>query len=734
LPIPGYSVVAKKINRFVYWAPQIFGILILVAAFIILSSFVCASANVGNNSSFLTVKGNNLEISYDPQTYRFVFPLDVALEREITVKNIGESIVALDWFITVEGPEGVSFRGNAFPQGSAMYLYPDESKKVFAKIDWGDMMIGSRFAGAADYAFNLSIAVFPKDHKENSTSVYLTNTIGVISRNGGYQVEDPSRENYVQPNAWISGYVRNKASNDTLGNAEVRANQANGFVSRMMVDSNGFYKLPLFAYNRVARNAYSEVDLRIQARGYKVYNKALVPQPGDNLSMDIYLDKGEEYANYSLVARFDTGPLHLHRGDGSADGTFIALVPFHSVNVTEQQISDNAYVWFFNKNGTLLWKYKLGYQSSTVDVSDDGLYVATAVQSGILGSTDPSPANAILLDNKGNLLWKFYPPHEKIVPYEVLPRENKAPMETRISHDDKYYAVGCDDGSLYLLNLSTKGIIWQRFLDGGQIRFIQFDENDSRIYVSEGEGYLYAFNLDGSLAWKTYVDSWDIDMAISKNYIFSGGKVGHFVSLLDKKTGKVLWKYPIDMVPDRLIISPDESFFYLSIASGAPTMGAAFFDRDGNLTHILSSGNPATVTSDSKYLLVSSRQDVNTGNDVGVPLIKLIDVQGDVLWSEVMDGDLTANHPAHQGYSWISEDKKELVLSSFQYVYFFKGGIEATDTKDSFDASYTCGDGICNDAERDGSHYCERDCGNIIQKSGFWDKIGNWFANLFKIR
>lgn len=632
--------------------------------------------NAQKSPNYLTVQGNGFEVIYDAQTFKFAYPLDVGLEREVSIRNVSTDILAMEWFIAVKGPDNFSVRGNAFPQGAAMYLNPNESKKVFAKIDWGEIGIGQKLVNEPKYDFNVRFDVFPKDQKEKLISALTTNEISIISKSPGFQIENSSENNYVQPNAWVSGYIRDKLTNQIIQGVNVFA--SNQYFSRSVTDSTGYYKLPLFAYYRVARNAYFEVNVRVEEQNYGVYNKAIVPKPNENINLDIYLDKPiDEIANYSLVARYDTNLLHLHKGANSKDGTYFALVPFHSVGVTQDQISDNAYVWFFDKNGSLLWKYKIGTQSSTVDVSDDGNYVAAVIQTGILSSTDSTPASAILLDKKGNLLWKFFPDREKIVPYEQLSSfSNKNPMETRISHNNKYYAVGCDDGSLFLLDLNTGETVWKRYLDGGQIRYMEFDEDDLTVYASEGEGYLYAYNIDGTLKWKTYVHSFALDMAVSKNFIFIGGKVGHFVTLVDKKTGKVLWEYPVDMVPDRIIISPDESLFYASIANGGVTMGAAFFNRDGNLLYILPAGNPATMSSDSKYMVVVSRQDNGLGNDTGVPFIKLIDVLGNTLWSSVMKDDLTANHPAHKQYSWISDDKKQLIVAAFQYVYFFEGGIK----------------------------------------------------------
>jgi len=208
-------------------------------------------------------------------------------------------------------------------------------------------------------------------------------------------------------------------------------------------------------------------------------------------------------------------------------------------------------------------------------------------------------------------------------------------------------------------------------------------------------------------------------MDISEHYVFTGSKVGDFVTLINKSNGEVVWHYPIDIVPDRVLISPDESFFYISISSGAPTMGTAFFDKAGNVKFILHGGNSAIISNDGKYLVLSERLDKGLGNDVGVPIIKLINNEGQSLWSTVMNNDLTANHPAHQSYSWISEDKKEMIISNFQYVYFFEGGIEKMNNKET--------NQTIKDIQPNQDKFDE------MQNKTFWQKIIDWLTNLFKI-
>lgn len=646
-----------------------------------------------NNS---VMKTDDFEIIYEPQVYKFIYPFDIQLERYVTVKNLKNSQLVLNFFTEIEGPNGFKITANPFPQWQPIYLDPNESENIFIKAEWQELNLESILKNNAEYQYLMKVSVFPLYHEEKKISVTLSNKIFILSEK---TIKFPDDINRINPNFWVSGYVFDKDTNQPLQNVKIKG-WANNIESSVFTDKNGFYKLPFFAHKRITSNEFMELNITTEAPNFLAYNKTIIPKLNEDYKLDIYLEKSKTSADYILKKKYNTGPLHLHRGDGSKDNNYFALVPFHSVGVSEEDIKNNAYLWFFNKEGDLLWKYKLGYQDTTVDVSDDGEYIATAVQ-----SDNPY---AVLLNKKGESLWKFYPP------------ENKNPTEVQISHNNKYYAVGCGDGSLYLLDRATGKIIWSNFLEG-QIRNIKFEEDDSKMYVSEGHGYLYAISLDNNILWRTYVYSWTIDMDVSKNFIFTGAKVGRYVTLLDKKTGKVFWRYPVEMVPDRLLIAPDESFFYIAISSGYSR--SIFLDKEGKVLYTLPiAGNAAALSQDGQLMIVSTRSNAPSeaaNKDIGVPLVELINVKnGNSIWSVVMNDDLTQNHPAHSAYAWISDDMKEIVVANFQYVYFFEGKLEKPQTENQLATK------INNKEEY-------QDLKSENKK--FWQKFIDWLLNITKL-
>lgn len=267
------------------------------------------------------VKGDGFEIIYDSSIHQFIWPLDHALERYIAVRNVENTRLVLDFHIDIEGPEGFELKDvTQFPQWPPLYLDPDESENIYVKADWGEL-VENKLIGGAKYEYQAKVTIFPwgvdytrgDPYPENASTVILTNEVTVLTKFGDFQLMRPSDEDYVPPNAWVSGYVRDRATKEPLDNVEVKA--MGRYRSAGTTDASGFYKLPLFAYKRTARNAYMETTIRVRAPGYEEYNKAIVPEPDENLNLDIYLDKPIETANYALKARCHAGSLHLHRGE-----------------------------------------------------------------------------------------------------------------------------------------------------------------------------------------------------------------------------------------------------------------------------------------------------------------------------------------------------------------------------------------------------------------------------------
>ncbi len=112
-------------------------------------------------------------------------------------------------------------------------------------------------------------------------------------------------------------------------------------------------------------------------------------------------------------------------------------------------------------------------------------------------------------------------------------------------------------------------MLWRTFLKG-QVRRIDFDTNDARLFADSGDGWLRAFDLDGNKLWETWVDSWLPSIDISTHYILASSKAARQgLHLIDKATGTTIWSYQVETIASNLKIAPDESFAWYGAFSGA---------------------------------------------------------------------------------------------------------------------------------------------------------------------
>jgi outer membrane protein assembly factor BamB len=290
----------------------------------------------------------------------------------------------------------------------------------------------------------------------------------------------------------------------------------------------------------------------------------------------------------------------------------------------------------------------------SVDVADDGSLVTT-VHRPLTDNWDGGDS-VLVFNQKGDVLWKWEP-----VKTPGQPPEGIGASNVRVSHNNKYLGVGTVRGHFYLLDLVKRSIVWDVQLQG-QIRYILFAKGDNEIYFG-GDPYLYSYSLNGKFSWKSDIGGWPYSLALSDHYLFAGAKAGQYLSLLNKDTGKVIWRYPIDARPDNLLIAPDESYFIYQSSNGGLAMRNVLFDKSGVPILNMSTARNGKVTPDSNYLVYYSGQSV-----------KLVNRRGSPLWSAELGPE---KWPAPNGGAWISDDLKKIVVASAidGNVYFFEGGI-----------------------------------------------------------
>ena len=90
-------------------------------------------------------------------------------------------------------------------------------------------------------------------------------------------------------------------------------------------------------------------------------------------------------------------------------------------------------VYYFDKNGNLLWKYKIG-DGVGVSITPDGEYVVAE-----------SHGNVYFFDKNGNLLWKY--------------KTGDCAISVSITPDGEYVVAGSHNGNVYFFD-KNGNLLW----------------------------------------------------------------------------------------------------------------------------------------------------------------------------------------------------------------------------------------------------------------------------------
>lgn len=589
------------------------------------------------------ISNSYFEITYDDSNYTFVYPFEHSIDRTIKIKNLKNEQQNIDLRLTIQ-INGKEEETPTWPQPYDKNYLPNEEKEIFLKQEWfNEIMIN--WSEGNTYKYDFTTKALVEGKQDTLLELKLPTQVRVAAfRNNA---------NNLPTNSIVKGIITDEITKQPIKDASVRV-QPNwppvNYETR--TDSTGAFSLNFPAYKQRYLQSWIEYSLIISANGYEEHPIAVAPKENETINLEIKLKKETETANYSLKSKYDTG-LPTARVAFSKNGEYFATVPFHS-SLKASEIQPKAYLHLFDTKGNLLCKYKLDNEVPTVSITDDGGLIATVHRP----ETDNWDGGdyVIVIDNKCNEIWK----------YEGLRLDGKGPSEIVLSGDGNYVGVGTWDGRFYLANLAQKKTLWNVNLHNGQVRFMLFDENKG-VYIGS-DPYLFYYTINGEFKWKVNIASWPYSIALSKNYLFVGPKVGTRLTLINRNDGSVLWTYPIAARPDTMLISPDEEYFIYACSNGDMTLNNAFFNKQGKLMFNLRTANSAAITPDSEYIAY-----------YGGGSVYLVNRKGHQLWQEELDGE---KWPAPRGGVFISPDKTTIGVADAVngYVYFFEGGIQKIDS------------------------------------------------------
>jgi len=648
------------------------GILLILSVFLLFGliiSFVEAEENFNTK-----VSSTSFEIYFDNSTLQLTHPLEHGIDRIIKIKNIKNEpiIIELRSYVSINDKEE---EVRSFPQPFPKYFGPNEEKEIFLKLEFSRDMYSKWIKGNTyKTPFNIEVFTYPNNQKE-SKQITLQNEIFVLEKEEG--------ANNLPKNSQIKGLIVDSITNESIRGARVKVWSDWPIVNyEANADDFGVFTTGVHAYQSNMKHDWIQYSIFIEKDGYERYNYAFSPKINEQINFTARMVKNTEKAEYQLIKKYDTG-LPPYKIAYSKNGDYFVTVPFHSSESMEV-IKEKAYLHLFSSNGSLVCRFKLENEIPTVDISSDASLIAT-VQRILIDRWDGGN-NVLLLDNNCNEIWR----------YEIR-TEDSGPSEVKISHDKKYLAVGTYDGQFFLFDIPEKKLLWNYSTGNGQSRYILFNEDDSGIFYS-ADPNLFHFNLNGSLDWKVFVGAWTYSLDLSKNYVAAGVKAGRFISLINKTSGEIIWRYPVDNRPDALLISPDEGYLVYQCSNGGLPARNLFLNLSGDVLFNLQTGSAAQITKDSNYLAY-----------YGGGFARLVNRRGNELWSYQLDNE---KWPGPNGFTYISDDKKRIVVGNSMdgNVYFFEGGIEKT-------------------GETDKSPPQNQEEMNPIIKKSIWQKIKEWFSS-----
>jgi len=379
---------------------------------------------------------------------------------------------------------------------------------------------------------------------------------------------------------------------------------------------------------------YRSYLLEVYGEGYKAYYSSEVET---GVPLEVKLEPQHECFKYEKIAEEQT-EFSVWWIKASKDFEYFATsAGAHSG--PEMHPPSEVAVYFFNKDGKFLWRFPipvLNYDNTDLcwglDVSPDGSYVAVGCYDG----------SVYLINREGELVKK----HQ--VPGMV--------RWVKFSPDGKYLAFGpTDNGVDYfgLFEVPSLKLVWEGFV-GDWARTIDFSDDGSMIAVGSSNGVLSFFSIKGEKLWQASnggLVPFLIGFDGKAERIATGGKGRTLI--VYSPSGKTLWSRTVDHVIIAGKMAEDGS-----VAIGTVGGYVYYFDGDGKLvfrrTHGCFGHNGVYLTRNSEYLLIGGHNPV------------LLSREGTILWQLKSDMQDEAGFSAEQvecvNTVLLSEDASIMVL------------------------------------------------------------------------
>lgn len=239
-------------------------------------------------------------------------------------------------------------------------------------------------------------------------------------------------------------------------------------------------------------------------------------------------------------------PTGFWRGAVSETEETVVFIPgqenwFGNSDEEKRPYREQSTIYKYNFAGEKLWEYQPGYECWGGDMSPDGSRVVYQLvpNGGTYGI-------GVIDGTNGELMWK-----QEFTEFNPLARAMEG-LETRLSKDASIVAVGSNPTGVVSLFDSETGELMKQFPnepDGehnwGQVRALEFSDNDEYLYVGSGDNYLRKVKVsDGTVIWKAFIGGWPfvngLKFSSDGSFIVTGAK-SFDQARVDVETGETIW-------------------------------------------------------------------------------------------------------------------------------------------------------------------------------------------------
>lgn len=406
----------------------------------------------------------------------------------------------------------------------------------------------------------------------------------------------------------LRGTVTDEAGNPIEGASVSLIHPGVVSAGPMKTDTQGNYSFETGGYQTQYAGAWREASLVVEAPGYDKRVIPAYPKDGQEVVISPTMYKKSAQLYYEQTAVVDVG-LQAYEYESDHNNT-IAFVPFHT-GQPSSAVKDRIRLTVTDFDGNTLFTHNLPEEDPYVDVSKDGQYV---VSFEYFSSKDGF--RTIIFDRAGNELFSITQAQLPEVD-NVRPGVSKETPSrcAELSNDNQFLVVSDLEGRVWFMDWQNNQVLWSDFLDC-QVRNIKFAPDNTKLYISSGNGYIYAYDINGKQLWKQFVQSWAPKMCVTEHYVVNTTKSsGNGLFVIDRETGDIKWAYPTQHSSISLSVSPDESMVWFGnhSSTGYSVLNNTVFDMEtGKILYMLNgvTSTKAEFTKDGSKIISADSTNV----------------------------------------------------------------------------------------------------------------------------